>query len=461
MIDVTEFVETLGNKPVAVFGIGMSNIAAIKALTKAGAAVVAWDDNPEKRDNAKDAGAKAKNFTDEDPAAYALLVMAPGVPLEHAAVKWAQGGGLEVIGDLEILHRCGHSCRTIGVTGTNGKSTTTALIGHILDECGFDIALGGNIGKPVLDLDMPGKDGFFVFEISSFQLELCPTFAPDIAVLLNISADHLDRHGNVENYTAAKKKIFRGPGQAVICLDDDHCRKIYDQLETEGLRDLFPTSVTRKVDSGVYVEDKALYDGIYAEAQKVFDIDIVTLPGAHNAQNAAAAYTVARLLNIGPDKIHEAMKSFPGLPHRQYLVRTINGVAYINDSKATNAAAAGRALSCYNNIYWILGGRSKEGGLNGLEAYTDNIRHAFLIGEAADEFAVWLNNYGVAHSFSGTMENAVADAHRLAQSERGQPGGTGTVLLSPACASFDQFNNFEQRGDKFTALVNDLKEAAT
>lgn len=465
MIDVTKFVETLDKKPVAVFGLGVSNIAAIRALVAAGAKVAAWDDDIDSRDKGREAGAQVKNFTDEKASKYALLVLAPGVPFKkphpHHAVTWAQKAGLEIICDLEIFYRSGHARPAIGITGTNGKSTTTALTAHVLNECGIKAAVGGNIGQPVLALDAPGKGGIFVLEMSSFQLDLCPGFAPDIAVLLNVSPDHLDRHGSMEEYIAAKAKIFRKPGQGVISIDDDACRKIMERAETEGDRDIFPISVTEKVDSGVYVKDKGLYDAIYAEPKKVFDIDILTLPGVHNAQNVAAAYTVARLQNISPERIYEAMKSFPGLPHRQNLTRTINGVAYVNDSKATNAAAAGRALACYSNIYWIVGGRPKEGGLDGLEKYMDHINHAFLIGEAMDRFAAWLDNYGVSHSFSGSMEIAVADAHRLAQAERGQPGGMGTVLLSPACASFDQFESFEARGDKFTDLVNGLEDEAS
>ena len=455
MIDVKKFVDTLDGKPVAVLGLGISNIAAVKALLKAGASVVAWDDREENR-----AGVDAPmaDLAQEYLGAYACLVLAPGIAHDHPAVRLAKDAGVEILCDIEILHRCGHGCKTVGITGTNGKSTTTALIGHILNENGIKAAVGGNIGKPVLDLMLPPKDGVIVMEMSSFQLELCPAFAPDIAVHLNLSPDHLDRHGTMEGYAEAKMRIFRGPGKAVIGTDDEWSTKLFKIVAESGARECFPIATSGILKDGVYVENSMLCEAMYGDPVEIGEMNMASLPGVHNHQNAAAAYTAARLLGLEPEAIMAAMQTFPGLEHRQYLVRTINGVAYVNDSKATNAAAAGRALASYKNIYWIAGGRPKEGGLNGLEPYVGHIRHAFLIGEAMDDFGTWLDNHGVTHHFCTTLDIAVAEAHRLAQSERGQPGGTGMVLLSPACASFDQFKSFEQRGDRFTALVNVLKE---
>lgn len=464
MIDVKKFVQTLGGKPVAVLGLGISNMAALKALLKAGAEVWAWDDEEMRRGDAKDAGATIRNLAEAELHGCACLVLSPGVPQAlpkpHPAVLKAQEAKLEILCDLEILHRCGHGRKTIGVTGTNGKSTTTALIGHILNENGIKASVGGNIGKAALALTMPPKDGAFVLEISSFQADLCTTFAPDIAIHLNLTPDHLDRHGTMEAYADAKLRIFRGPGHAVIGVDDEWSKKICEKVNKAGHRDCIPISVGSEKKGGVFVEDAKLFDAMEGEKHKVATLDIATLPGVHNHQNAAMAYTATRLAGLKPDAIIEAMRTFPGLPHRQYLVRTINGVAYVNDSKATNAAAAARALACYRNVYWIAGGRPKAGGPTGLEPYVDHIRHAFLIGEAMEEFSKWLENHGVPHNRSGTLDVAVADAHRLAQSERGQPGGTGTVLLSPACASFDQFRGFEERGDVFSALVRGIREEA-
>ncbi len=465
MINVSKFVETLEGKPVAVFGLGISNIAAIKALVKADAKVHAWDDHYERCKAAEEAGAKIVNLTEADFSGYGCLVLAPGIPLTHPAphpvVKRAQEAGVEILCDLEILHRCGHGRTTIGVTGTNGKSTTTALMGHILNECGVKAVIGGNIGKAALGMTLPRKDGVLVLEMSSFQIDLCPTFAPDIAVHLNLTPDHLDRHGGMEEYAASKQRLFGGAGKAVIGVDDEPSRKIFKTVKEAKERAIYPISVKDAVKHSVYVLDGELFDRMEeGVAEESTPLHASTLPGVHNHQNAAAAYAVARLLDVEPDAIMEAFKSFPGLPHRQFLVRTINGVAYINDSKATNADATARALACTRNIYWIVGGRPKEGGLNGLEPYMDRIRHAYLIGEAAEDFGSWLDNHGIAHDFCGTMDRAVSEAHRAAQEDRGQPGGTGTVLLSPACASFDQFKSFEERGEVFTKLVEALEEDA-
>ena len=459
MINVSKFVESLEGKPVAVLGLGISNTAAIKALVKAGATVAAWDDSKANHENA---GECLVDLNEQDMAQYACLVVAPAIPLElpepHPVVKKAKEAGLEIMCDLEILSRCDHGRKTIGITGTNGKSTTTALIGHILNECGIKAQVGGNIGKAALDLTMPPKDGAFVLEISSFQLDLCTSFAPDIGVWLNLTQDHLDRHGSMEGYAEAKARIFRGTGAAVISTDDDWSKKTFDMIEKLDTRDCYPISVHSDTKDGIYVEGGKLYEAMFGEPVEIAELDIKTLPGIHNQQNICAAYAVARLMGLEPEAIMAAMETFAGLQHRQYLTRTINGVAYVNDSKATNAAAAGRALASYKNIYWIVGGRPKEGGLNGLEPYVDRIRHAFLIGEAMDEFATWLDNHGVPHNFSHTLGKAAHEAHRMAQEARGEPGGTGVVLLSPACASFDQYSSFEERGDHFTTHVENLEE---
>jgi len=298
----------------------------------------------------------------------------------------------------------------------------------------------------------------FVLEMSSFQLDLCPTFAPDIGILLNLSPDHLDRHGTMDAYGAAKARIFRGEGVGIISVDDNHSEKIYEQLKDLGHRTIYPLSVNNEDKDGVFVKNGVLFEAMYGDPVEISEMDIATLPGVHNHQNAAAAYAAARSIGLEPQAIMAAMKTFPGLQHRQFLSRTINGVAYVNDSKATNANAAARALVSYRNVYWIAGGRPKDGGLKGIEPYMDHVRHVFLIGEAMDEFASWLDKYGVPHEFSRTLERAVDSAHRMAQSERGQPGGTGTVVLSPACASFDQFKSFEERGDEFNAIVAKLSE---
>lgn len=454
MINLAPFAKTLNSKPVAIFGLGRSNMAAVKSLVKAGVRVVVGDDNADNIAQAIKEGAQA-GLLESDFNEYACLILAPGVPLYFPtpaeAVKKARAAGIEIICDVEILARLHHGRQTVAITGTNGKSTTTALLGHILKKCNVETEIGGNIGVPVLGLDMPPHEGAFVIEMSSYQIDLCPAYVPDIAVHLNLTPDHLDRHGDIEGYYQAKKGLFKGVGTAIMGVDDEYSMRMHSEVTAMGQRSVFALSVLKPVATGVYVLNGALYDAMFGEAEKIDDLNVATLPGLHNQQNAAAAYAAARMMGIPPHKIIHAMRSFPGLAHRQYMTRNIAGIAYINDSKATNAAAAEKALACYNDIFWIVGGKAKDGGLNGLEPYMSRIAQAFTIGAAAEEFSIWLKNRNVAVKRCDTLERAVMAAHEAAQGQ-----GHGVVLLSPACASFDQFRDFEQRGEQFTALVNDL-----
>lgn len=463
MIDTTPYVRTLDGKPVAVLGLGVSGLSVAKALKTGGARVVAWDDEDDKRNAAEKAGIEIADFIEGCLDGYAALIMAPGIPLHfpkpHPAVEKAREAGIEIIGDLEIFHRSLHGFKTVGITGTNGKSTTTALIAHVVKESGRNAAMGGNIGVPVFNLPLSGEGGIAVLEMSSYQIDLCPNFAPDIAVLLNITPDHIERHGSMESYIAAKERIFQGAGVAICAIDDPHTIGIYDKIVKAGMRTVIPVSVKKEMAGGVYVREGNLFDAIQGEAVNAGSLTgISTLPGTHNQQNICAAFAVCRTLGLTAEEILTHVKTYPGLSHRQFLARLINGIAYVNDSKATNADATARAVACYNNVYLIAGGRPKEGGLSGLEPYGDKIRHVFLIGEAMDDFAKWLQNMNIPHTKSGSLDIAVLEAHRMAQSERGQPGGAGTVLLSPACASWDQFENFAQRGTVFEALVKTLSE---
>ena len=422
MINVSPFVQTLNDRPIAIFGLGMSGLATLKALVAGGAKVFAWDDNQDSRTAAENAGATCERLDTDILAGCACLILSPGVPLTHPephdVVKAATEAGTEIIGDIEILHRClknqkEHGHKTIGITGTNGKSTTTALVTHTLNACGISAIMGGNIGVPVLQMDPPTPDTVFVLEMSSYQIDLCPTFRPDIGILLNITPDHINRHGSFENYVAIKHRMLDGAGHAI---------------NAEAL-------------------DQSVLDGH----------SFPHLPGDHNKQNIIAVLAVCDYMGVDRDKAIAAIKTFPGLPHRQFLVRVIDGVGYINDSKATNAEAASKALSSHNNIYWIVGGQEKEGGLDGLEIYKDRIKHAFLIGESCDNFALWLEDRGIDFTPCQTLDKALPAAHEVAQNNKGQPGGAGVVLLSPACASWDQFKSFEHRGDTFTKLVEALK----
>lgn len=462
MIDLTRYKATLNNKPVAVLGLGLSGMASVRALRAAGIAVTAWDDHEPHRDAASTLDAQIENLSVADLSGFAHLVLAPGIPLHfpepHPAVIRAREAGIEVIGDVEILHRAAHGIKTIGITGTNGKSTTTALVGHILNRCGVDAVICGNIGRAVLDIDLPRKESaVIVLELSSYQLDLCTTFAPDIAVHTNLTPDHIDRHGDLAGYINAKMRIFNGAGEAVIGVDDAPSLQMMERVESAQTRRVHPVSSGKVLTHGIYVHNGMLFDAMHGAAAEIGDVHAIkTLMGVHNHQNIAAAYAVARLLGLAPQVIVKALESYPGLPHRMFIVRHINGVGYIDDSKATNADAAGKALACHKNIYWIVGGRAKEGGLDGLEHLMDRIAQAFVIGEAADDFCKWLDNHGVTYTRSETLDRAVADAHHQAQSNRGLPGGDGVVLLSPACASFDQFKSFEHRGQVFAQLVNAL-----
>ncbi|MCB1782438.1 MAG: UDP-N-acetylmuramoyl-L-alanine--D-glutamate ligase [Alphaproteobacteria bacterium] len=469
MTGLKAFVETLKGKPVAVFGMGITGLSVVKALKKAGAKIVAGDDHPESVETLKKLNIEILgNIEDRDFSKFAFLLLSPGVPLTHPqphpVVSAAQEAGIEVIGDVELWHRCYPDVKTIGITGTNGKSTTTSLTHHILKEGGLKTVFGGNIGNPVFEMKVPAKEGVVVLELSSFQIDLCPEFRPDIAILLNLTPDHIDRHGTMENYAAVKARLLEGTkGErtltGIIDVEDTLTQKIYEAALETGARRLLPVSTAKVLESGIYVQEGVLYDATGEGILKVGDLEeIKSLKGLHNHQNAACAYAAARAAGMAPLDIFAAMQSYPGLQHRQFLVRTINGVAYVNDSKATNAAASAMALACRQNIYWIVGGRKKETGLDGLEIFASNIKHAFLIGESSEDFAKWFETYGVDFTRCFTLENAILKAHAIAQENRGQPGGAGSVLLSPACASFDQYKNFEHRGDHFTDLVEKLTE---
>jgi len=407
----------------------------------------------------------AGEMTLVDPAgvdwrSVAALVLSPGIPLTfpepHPAVVWAREAGVEIIGDIELLGRAQPHARYVGITGTNGKSTTTALIGHILGQSGQRVEIGGNLGTPALSLAPLDADGIYVLEASSFQLDLIETLAFDVAVLLNVTPDHLDRHGGMDGYIAAKKRIFARQGAgaaAVVGIDDAICRDIAEELRQVGKARVIPISVTREAPGGVYAEGGWLIDASGERPERILDLaGAERLPGSHNAQNAAAAYAASRALGVEREVAAAAIRSFPGLAHRQELVGTIGGARYINDSKATNADATEKALACYDAIYWILGGLPKAGGITSLTSYFPRVRHAYLIGAATEEFAATLGD-AVPFSRCGNLESALAVAHERAQRD-GVPGAV--VLLSPACASYDQFPNFEVRGDTFRELIAGL-----
>lgn len=461
----------LAGRDVGVFGLARSGLATIAALKAAGARCFAWDENEESRRQAAEYGAHISSFSSWPWACIKTLVLSPGVPLTHPhphdVVIAARDAGAEVIGDIEIFAREIRPDRsqtaarpTIAITGTNGKSTTTALVGHILSSCGYHAEIGGNIGKPVLDLAPPNGRTVYVLEISSYQIDLAPGLAPDVAVLTNVSPDHIERHGSLENYAAVKARLLQQvtpDGYAIVGVDDAHSATIYSRLSAGRGSHAVPVSVGKVLGRGIFAVDGSLYDAWDRRAAKVMDLsDATRLPGVHNWQNAALAYAAVRPFVKDSRAIASAISTFPGLSHRMEDVGRIAKVRFINDSKATNADAAARALACFSDIFWIAGGRAKTGGIDALMNYAPRIRKAYLIGEAAEAFAGALRNRAPWEN-SGTLENAVASAFADAvRANVAQP----VVLLSPACASFDQFRDFEERGDRFRALVSDLSGTA-
>lgn len=448
----------LQGRTVAVMGLGRSGTSAARALTESGARVLVWDDRADARARAQADGLFVADLAHTDLSGLALMVWSPGIPhthpTRHPVAERARSLGVRLVCDVDLLLTAARAAQSVGITGTNGKSTTTTLTAHVLAAAGRQTAVGGNLGTPALDLPTLDGQGTYVLELSSYQLELLDRAGFDVAVLLNITPDHLGRHGGLDGYVAAKASLFdrlRPGGVAIVGTDDIHGRDIAHRLA--GKARVVPLSVERPVGGGVFAPDGILTDDSEGGARRIIDLSALPhLPGRHNWQNACAAYAVARARGIAPEDIARAIESYPGLAHRQELVGRIGPVAYVNDSKGTNADAAEKALLCYDNIYWILGGQPKEGGIDSLAPLFPRVRKAFLIGDATDAFAATLKDR-VATERCGTLDVAVGRAHACAQAD-GLPGAV--VLLSPACASWDQFKSFEHRGDVFRTLVGRL-----
>jgi UDP-N-acetylmuramoylalanine--D-glutamate ligase len=466
VIPVTAF----AGKKVAVFGLGGSGLVSASALLAGGADVIAYDDNAQSVAKASAAGIPTADLRGVDWTRIAALVLAPGVPLTHPAPHWsvqlAHKAGVEVIGDIELFcrerRRIAPGSPFVAITGTNGKSTTAALIAHLVASAGMDAQLGGNIGTAILSLALPRSDAgqtsrVHVIECSSYQIDLTPSLDPSIGILINLSEDHLDRHGTMQHYAAVKERLVAGVpngGTAIVGVDDEWCRTIADRLDGSGKR-VVRISLRRALPDGLYVEQQRIMraSGGHAAAASIAEIGgIGSLRGQHNAQNAACAAAAALALGIEPASIQAGLRSFPGLAHRMEEVGRRGAVLFVNDSKATNADSTAQALACFNDIFWIAGGKPKTGGIESLRHFFPRIRKAYLIGEAAAEFAATLAR-DVPYEISGTLDHALAAAARDAAVA---PAVEPVVLLSPACASFDQFRNFEIRGDAFRALVQAL-----
>jgi UDP-N-acetylmuramoylalanine--D-glutamate ligase len=409
---------------------------------------------------ARDKGIETGDLKAADWPRFAALVLSPGVPLTHPEPHWsaklANEAGVEIIGDIELFCRerdkVAPDAPFIAITGTNGKSTTTALVAHILREADRDVQMGGNIGTAILSLQPPAKGRFHVIEMSSFQIDLTPSLRPSVGVLLNISPDHLDRHGTMENYAAIKERLVARADTAVIGMDDDPSASVASRLLRKGAA-VQAISTNTIPGEGIVAKRDELAQVTAGKATTVASLrEIRSLRGTHNAENAAAAFAVCHILGLSKDEIARGMRSFPGLPHRMEEVGRRGQAIFINDSKATNADSTQKALASFEHIYWILGGKAKDGGIVPLRAYFPKIEKAYLIGAATDEFAETLNGH-VQFARCGTLDRAVAQA---AEDVLASSAPEPVVLLSPACASYDQYRNFEIRGDHFRDLVRAL-----
>ncbi len=454
-------------RSVAIFGLARTGLTAARALRAGGAEVALWDDDADARARAAAEGLPVVDLAAADFSRFAALMLSPGVPLTHPVPHWtvekAQGAGVEIVGDTELFARTVNAAdpwkrpKIAAITGTNGKSTTTALLGHILSSAGKDALVGGNIGAGVLGLEGMHGGAVYVLELSSYQLDLTASLKADAAILLNVSPDHLDRHGGMEGYVSAKRRVFQNQSKgdtAIVGVDDAIGQTICTELLALNRRTIRPISSGRAMGRGYYALQGMLYDATGERTLEVADLSRAPgLPGRHNWQNAAAAYAAAIALGVSPKDAADAVMNFPGLAHRMEDVGAIGRVRFVNDSKATNADAARQAMCAIPKFYWIAGGREKAGGIAPLADLFDRVEKAYLIGEAAGDFARALDGHAPTE-VCGTLDCAVEHAWRDAAAS----GREAVVLLSPACASFDQFPDFEVRGDAFRALVQQLRD---
>jgi UDP-N-acetylmuramoylalanine--D-glutamate ligase len=449
---------------VAVFGLGGSGFVTAQALVAGGARVNVWDDNEHAREKARAAGLRIENLAGADWRSFAALVLSPGVPLTHPTPHWtvvkAKDAGVEVIGDIELF--CRERRKTapeapfVAITGTNGKSTTTALVAHLFSTFGFSVEVGGNIGTPILALAPPDPRRVHVIECSSYQIDLAPSLDPSVGILLNVTPDHLDRHGTMDRYAAIKARLVHSADLAVVGVDDSYSRSIAVGLRAAGRKTTLISAAGQPVEDGIVFEGGRLFRREAGRTDLIADLaGIGSLRGAHNGQNAAAAVAALGPLGLDSARVAAGLASFPGLAHRLEEVGRRGKVLFVNDSKATNADAAEKALLSFRDIFWILGGRAKQGGIAPLRPLFGRIVKGYLIGEASEDFAQTIGG-AFPFEFCETLETAVPKAAAdAAASALENP----VVLLSPACASFDQFPDFEKRGDRCRELAKALIEA--
>ena len=432
-------------KNILVLGLGKAGMSAVNSLKLSGATVFGWDDGENARKNA----VSSVNIIDmNNVPVLDMLFISPGMPNNHPVIKKLPN--IQHLNDIDLFYNEYPDNKYIGITGTNGKSTTTALISHILTFAGIKHQMGGNIGVPVLSLNPPSADEVIVLELSSYQLELMQSTKINTAVFLNITPDHLERHGNMDNYVGAKAKIFHHQNKndiAIIGVDDNFCVRVYHDLLSLNQSRVISVGQNAVLKPAVHFDKNF----IYANNTKINLSNYPRLRGLHNAQNIAMAFVATINNGVSENVVIDALNTFMGLPHRQELILQNNNVSYINDSKATNFDATIRALSSYQNIYWICGGKPKDDDITPVIPYLSHVTAAFGIGTAGQSFVDQLILRGVKSVYCETMEKAL-----LAADTAAKLSGSGVILLSPACASFDQFDNYEQRGDIFRQLVLQL-----
>jgi UDP-N-acetylmuramoylalanine--D-glutamate ligase len=467
------FIEEIKSKntKVAVFGLGKSGKAAVKFLTEYEIPTLVWDGN---QDILKEMQLVHKtnkyltfqNFNKYNWKEIECLILAAGVPLHypipHNIVKLARKHKCPIISDVEVLYRSFPNNTFIGVTGTNGKSTTTALLGHIFKKSKIKSDFGGNLGNTAtLGLEKFEKEGVYIIEMSSYMLDLLDETKFNAAILLNITPDHLDRHGGMKNYIASKASIFANQDETcvgIISVDCPNAKKVYETLQKDKKHNgrLIPISVNKILNNGISFVNGTIYNYINNKNEHIEVGELKYLKGQHNAENVICAFAAAVFYGISINETLEHVMSFKGLDHRMQLIRSIGNINFINDSKATNDKSTEQALKANDNIYWILGGRPKEGGIKSLKKYFNKVKYAFLIGEATEEFAKTLKKGNVKYFKCGGLENAFKKAYEMAKNEPKKE--KINVLLSPACASFDQWKNFEKRGEFFVKMVKEVKE---
>ncbi len=449
------------HKKIGIVGLGKTGIAAWEVLNKV-AKVICYDQAKSSRDAfTKIYGSDSLvSLSDLQWQNLDKILLSPGIPLSHDIVTIANSYNIPITSDIDLLFeevrlREAEAANFIGITGTNGKSTTTALTGHILQSCGFDYQVGGNIGFPVLAMRLDSKG--YVLELSSFQLDLLNSFKAKIVVLLNITQDHLDRHNNMQGYIAAKKKIFDRIDKdsfAIISVDNEITKNISLELQKENRTNVVPISTYEILNKGVSICNNIIYDNIFEPITINFHNNNY-LQGIHNQENIAASYAACRIIGVRPKQIVAAIELFKGLPHRMQYVGTIHSdhsskINFYNDSKATNDIAASKSISSLDNIYWLAGGVAKEGGITNLEPWFNKIHKAYLFGQDKELFASSLKgkvDFQICQDLTEAFNSAFRDAME-------DIGGIKNILLAPACASYDQFKNFEERGELFIKLYN-------